>query len=130
MDIYALTLHDALATLLSGSLAFALVKSLETLAAHEVLTQVALLQKLQQSFYDKLHTDCKATACLQEDCTHVHRPIVCPDMAIVQVLADNTVSQTEASPQALATLPMLHGIFTVQDRLPAGVLHQYPFSTV
>ena len=51
-------------------------------------------------------------------------------MAIVQVHAANMVSQTKALPQALASLPMLLGICIVQDRLPAGVLLQYPFSTV
>lgn len=38
MDVYALTLRDASATLLSGVLAFGLVKSLETLAAQKALT--------------------------------------------------------------------------------------------
>lgn len=91
MNADFLTFRDILATLVSGSLAFALVKSLETLAARGALKQVFLMQILP---LEQGSTKREGAACLQEDCTHIHRPIVCPDMAFVQVLANNTVSQT------------------------------------
>lgn len=106
-----LHLRDVLATLASGSLAFALVKSLETLAVRGTLKQVLLfyVSEQRESFLGyRLHTYRYTTACLQKDCAHVHRPIVCPDLAHVQVLT-LTHSQLDLQLcQAIVTLPMLH----------------------
>lgn len=47
MGIAYVSLHDILATLISGSLAFALVKTLELMAARGQLKQVFLTESLQ-----------------------------------------------------------------------------------
>lgn len=83
-----LHLRDILATLASGSLAFALVKSLESLATRGTLRQVFVFPEHSLVLY-KLHTHRHRTACMQKDCAHVHRPLVCPDLANVQVLTDS-----------------------------------------
>ena len=79
-------LRDILATLISGSLAFAMVKLLELLAVRGQLKQVFFTESLESfSMKESINILVCGAACMQENSAHIDGSFVCADLASVQV---------------------------------------------